>query len=102
MSVRAMADVWYTKLGGPLLYQGRVVYEVEAKAVLLVLADAANGDGLLGCPSLELMARKTGMSADEVLFTLNALRAHGFLLADHAWERGEIVEINLSVIGRMS
>jgi len=98
-----MADVWYAEIGGPLLYQGRLVYEVEIKAVLLVLADAANGDGLLGCPTIELMARKTGMSADEVLFTLDALRAHGFLRADHAWERGEIVEINLStILGRMS
>ncbi len=99
MSSCAMADVWMADFGGPLLYQGRAVYEVEIKAVLLALADAANGEGVLCCPPVGLIARKTGMSADEVLFVMDALRAHGFLRAEHDWQPGAIVEI---MLGRSS
>ncbi len=95
MSVRAMADVWMADFGGPLLYQGRAVYEVEIKAVLLALADAADDDGTLCFPSFDLLERKTGVSAEDVRFTLNALRAHGFLHAWHDWQPGDAVVIDI-------
>jgi hypothetical protein len=102
MSVRAMADVWMADFGGPLLYQGRAVYEVEIKAVLLALADAADDDGTLCFPSFDLLERKTGVSAEEIRFALNALRSSGVLWAFHDWQPGDVVEINLSALRRMS
>jgi len=93
MSVRIMAFVFEAELPEYLVYATRNgkqkrLKRATAKLVLLAFADHANDEGRAAYPSLELVARKTGLSLRAVKNTVRALVHAGILIPNGKSFRG--------------
>lgn len=88
MSIKLMSAIFETEFRDLTDAEGNVTKASTAKFVTLALADHANDEGEGAYPSLDLLARKTCLTRQCVINTLDALKYNGIAILVGESKRG--------------